>query len=234
MKYLLNTLALGLLAAPSLPAQVGHDPAGSPYRDLRYNQFVSLTVGQVFGSGGQIGVAPHHGRVAFLRHDFLADRPLSISLGGGYAQLERKFALISAPTDRLRGPVDNDVFFGEVVTQLNLTGGKTWHGLAPYVNLGLGFAFSEKLPADSSGFKFGNKLYLAPAVGVRVFLSRRLFVRLEAKSMFWSVVYPGSYLSDPDGAFGPEQPLLTAELKEWISTPVLHAGLGFAFRRPFF
>jgi hypothetical protein len=233
MKSLLALLGVAL-AAPSLAAQVGHDPARSPYRDLRYGQFVSLTVGKVFGAGGQLGIAPHDGQVAMLRHDFLADRPLSISLGGGYARLDRNYAVLDVVTDRLRGPIRHGVWFAEFIPQLNFAGGKTWHNLAPYLNVGLGVAMSEKLPADTSGYKFGTKFYLAPAAGVRIFVSRRLFIRLEARSMFWSVGYPARYRDDPDGPFAPEGPLLTGELKEWTPTPILHAGFGFAFRRPFF
>jgi hypothetical protein len=227
--------ALLALAAAPLAAQVGHDPARSPYRDLRYSQFVSATSGVVFGGGGQLGIGPHGGWVATVRHEFLADRPLSLALMGGYARPERNYAdLAATTTPRVKGPVEHRVLFGEGVLQFNLTGGKTWHGLAPYVSTGLGLAFAEKVPEDSSGYRFGTKFYLAPAVGVRAFVSRRLYVRLEARTMFWNLSYPATYRTqDPDG-FGPLTPLLAGQLKEWSPVPMLHAGLGYAFRRPFF
>lgn len=229
-----SVLLACLALAGTAQAQVGHDPARSPYRDMRYGQFVSVTVGRVFGDGGKIGFGPHHGQVAILRHDFLADRPLSISLGAGYAKVDRNFALAETQANRLRGPAEHDVWFGEGNVQLNLTGGKTWRGLAPYLGLGVGLAVAERIPGDSSGYKFGTKFYLAPAAGVRVFLSRRLFLRMEARTNFWSLTYPAGLRNDPDGQFGPEQPILTGEGKEWVPTPILHAGFGFAFRRPFF
>lgn len=224
----------GLWAATSAAAQVGHDPAKSPYRDLRYGQFLTLTVGQVFGNGGDLGLSPHKGQVAILRHDFLADRPLSISLGGGYAKLDRNFPIFGTNRNQLGGPVEHDVWWGEGTVQLNLTGGKTWHGLAPYLSTSLGIAVAERVPADTSGYKFGTKFFLAPAAGVRVFLTRRLFAKVEARANFWSVTYPVRVRDDPDGPFGPEVPLFNGELKAWIPTPMLHAGLGYAFRRPFF
>lgn len=225
------TAAAGLT---DLSAQVGHDPARSPYRDLRYNQFLSASAGYMFGGGGQLGLGPHQGRVATLRHDFLADRTLSIGLMGGYARLERSYVDLQATTDRLRGPEKHRVAFGEGVLQFNLTGGKTWNGLAPYLSAGVGLAFGERLEQDSSGYKFGTKFYVAPGVGVRVFLARRLFVRLEARTMFWNLSYPADYRTrDPDG-FGPLTPLLSGPLKEWSPVPMVHAGLGYAFRRPFF
>jgi opacity protein-like surface antigen len=230
------TVAAAVLLSTSLAAQVGHDPATSPYRDLRYGQFLSGTAGYMFGGGGQLGIGPHGGRVFTLRHDFLADRPLTIGLAAGHAQLDRNYANLQATADpRVLGPVQHRVMFGEGVLQLNFTGGKTWNGLAPYMSAGLGLAFAKRVPEDSSGYSFGTKFYFAPAVGVRVFVSRRLFVRLEARTMFWNLGYPSSYLTeDPDG-FGPLEPVLAGgRRKEWSPVPMLHAGLGYAFRRPFF
>lgn len=229
-------LATLILAAGPLAAQVGHDPAGSPYRDIRYGQFVTATAGYMFGGGGQLGIGPHGGMVATLRHDFLADRPLTLGLGGGYARLDRNYANLAATEEpRVLGPEQHRVMFAEGVLQLNVTGGKTWNGLAPYASAGLGLAFAERVPADSSGYSFGTKFYFAPAVGVRAFLGRRLYLRVEARAMFWNLGYPASYRTeDPDG-FGPLQPILAgSRRKEWSPVPMLHAGLGYAFRRPFF
>ncbi|MGE0556288.1 MAG: hypothetical protein AB7R55_22905 [Gemmatimonadales bacterium] len=233
---LVFTLVFG--GAGALVAQVGHDPASSPYRDLRYNQFLQVTAGYIGGAGGKLGLGPHDGRVFTFRHDFLADRALTIGLGGGYGQLDRSFVDLEATVEdqRILGPERHRVMFGEGVIQLNATGGKTWHGLAPYVSGALGLAFAQRVEADSSGYKFGTKFYFAPAIGVRAFVTRRLFIRLEARAMFWNLGYPASYqTTDPDGTLGPLSPILAGQgRKEWAPVPMLHAGLGFAFHRPFF
>src|ERR1041385_8144827 len=57
-----STARLGLallFAAGPAQAQVGHDPAHSPYRSLRYGQFVSFTAGYFNGDGGVLGAAAH-------------------------------------------------------------------------------------------------------------------------------------------------------------------------------
>ena len=59
--------AASLLLPVAARAQVGHDPARSPYRTLRYSQFISLTAGLLNGNGGALGVAPHHGESLGLR-----------------------------------------------------------------------------------------------------------------------------------------------------------------------
>lgn len=229
---------LGIAVASPARGQVGHDPASSPYRDLQYNQFLQITGGYIGGAGGRLGLGPHGGRVFTFRHDFLSDRPLSIGLGGGYATLDRSYANLETTVEeqRIRGPVSHRVILAEGVVQLNATGRKTWNGLAPYVSAGLGLAFAERVLADSSGYGFGTKFYFAPAIGVRAFITRRLFIRLEARAMFWNLSYPASYqTSDPDGPLGPLDPLLAGQgRKEWAPVPMLHAGLGYAFHRPFF
>src|SRR2546427_5515986 len=155
-------------------AQVGHDPARSPYRDLRYTQFLSVTTGYFHGDGGQLGVGPHSGMVYGLRHDFLANGTVTIGIAGAWGRLERKVAFPLVTTaPRLRGPVNQDVVFGEGTVQFNLAGGKTWHHLAPYIGSGIGFAFGSSTPEDTSKYKFQWKFYFAPNVGLRVFLSPR-------------------------------------------------------------
>ncbi len=230
-------LILAAAATFALPAtaQVGHDPARSPYRDLVYGQFLSVSTGYLFGDGGKLGIGPHDGQVVTLRHDFLADRPLTIALGGGWARLQRSYADTAALVNRIKGPVRHNVYWGEFIAQLNLTGGRTWHDLAPYANLGLGLAYAELLKQDSTGYQFGVRFFVAPGAGVRLFLSRRLFLRLEARAIFWNLSYPNGYQThDPDG-FGPLLPLLSGQgLKEWSPVPLLHAGIGYAFHRPFF
>ena len=236
LERIAGAAALTVLAVGPALAQVGHAPNRSPYRDLRYGQFLSATTGYVFGSGGRIEIGPHRGQLVGLRHEFLGDRPLSIALGGSWGRLDRRFVDPVDFNNRLKGPVQHNVYTGELVVQLNVTGGRTWHNLAPYVNLGLGLAFADKVAADTTAYKFGTRLFIAPGAGARVFLSRRLFVRLEARAMFWNLSYPESYRSgnDPDG-LGPLRPILGGQpLKEWSPVPMLHAGLGFAFHRPFF
>jgi len=45
MQRLTLLAGFALLIAPAAGAQVGHDPAKSPYRTLRYGQFVGINGG---------------------------------------------------------------------------------------------------------------------------------------------------------------------------------------------
>jgi hypothetical protein len=73
---------------------------------------------------------------------------------------------------------------------------------------------------------------LTPGIGARVFLADRLFLRLEARSAFWSVSYPASFRSAPSTDPG-KPPVLAAPSKEWLANGWYTVGLSYAFSRPF-
>lgn len=226
-------LAAALCLARLAEAQVGHDPAASPYRTLRYGQFMGVTAGYFNGSGGAIGVAPHKGELAGFRYEFLGAGTVSIGLGASYGRLQRDIVDAFKPVETGRtGPFDSSVLFTEVIFQLNLTGGKTWHGIAPYVSSGLGLAVISRMPADTSGFRFRTKALLTPSIGARIFLSQRLFLRIEARSAFWQISYPAAYrappVTDPT-----KSPAITGGAKEWVTNGWYQVGLSYAFHRPF-
>lgn len=231
MRFL--TASLLLLWPAGALAQVGHDPAKSPYRTLRYGQFIGVNGGWFAGSGGSLGVAPHSGRVFGLRYDFLASGTVSIGLAGSMAWLNRRIIDPNFPIEfAVKDTVSNQTAIGEVILQFNLTGGKTWRGFAPYVSAGLGAVLAGQTPADSSGFGFRFQVAVTPGIGTRFYLSERLFVRLEARSAFWQVKYPPSFRASP--ANDPTKPpVLASPAKEWVANGWYSIGISYAFRRPF-
>jgi hypothetical protein len=155
------------------------------------------------------------------------------------AELER--FVVSADDSvaiRKRGPVDQGLTMFEAGLQLNLTGKKSWHRLAPFVGVAVGYLDSEGLPAgapqDSSGFRFGSKLYLVPAAGVRIFLGNSLHLRLDARQLFWKLNYPSSYIAEPDAepSTDPDNPnavLPDGKRDQWSGAREFRLGLGFSF-----
>jgi hypothetical protein len=232
----MKRLALGILIAlfPVMgSAQVGHDPARSPYRTLRYGQFVGAQAGWFGGSGGTLGVAPHRGQVAGIRFDFLGTGTVSLGLAASLAWLDRVIIDPTRPiASAVRDTVPQRTAIGEGILQFNFTGGKSWHRLAPYVSTGLGLVLAARTPADSSGFRFRVQAAVTPGIGTRIFLGERLFLRVEARSTFWQAKYPASYRASP--ATDPAQPpVLAAPAKEWLANGWYSIGLSYAFNRPF-
>ncbi len=225
------------LAGP-LSAQVGHDPSRSPYRDITRTKFLTITAGSFGGGGGRIGTAPHDGTLFGGRLDFLAATTVGLSLEFSRGTMERLVVNPrDAPATRVSGPVDQRLTLIGTSLQLNLTGGKTWHKLAPYVGAGLGLAFASDTPEDISGFELGTRIYLKPHAGVRVFLGQKVYLRLQAAVLFYRVTYPGAFAIEPPLNPGtPDSPnavFPNGQLKEWIGNGVLSVGLGTTFNWPF-
>jgi hypothetical protein len=228
-----SALAL-LLVAGSASAQVGHDPAHSPYRTLRYGQFLGVTGGYFNGDGGSLGLAPHKGATVGLRYDFLAAGTVTVGLAGTFGDTERLIVDPHQPIETaVTGPVKQSMTIVEGIIQFNITGGKSWHGIAPFVSAGLGLALGQSTPADTSGFKFRTKFAFTPGIGARLFLSERLFVRLEARSPFWQLSYPAAFRLPP--STDPTKPpvLVGSSGKEWMTGGWYSIGLSYAFHRPF-
>jgi hypothetical protein len=222
-----------LLAPPAASAQVGHDPEQSPYRTLRYGQFIGATASYFNGVGGRIGVAPHKGAMAGLRYDFLGSGTITIGIAASYGQLDRFVVDPSKPIETARtGPLQQSVTLVEGILQFNLTGGKTWNRIAPFVSGGFGVVLAGSTPQDSTGFKFRTKLAITPGIGARIFLSERLFLKVEARSAFWQISYPASFRSPPS-TDPSKPPVVPGSGKEWVTNGWYSLGLSYAFHRPF-
>ncbi|MGH7580557.1 MAG: hypothetical protein ACREM9_10330 [Gemmatimonadales bacterium] len=222
--------ALALLSPAFALAQVGHPPGRSPYHDIPKGHTVTGFGALFGGTGGRFGIAPHDGPVFGLRYDIRTSSPIQLGIGVARGDLERLIVdPFVAVEERVSGPVDQTVTFVEVDLQLNLTGGKTWHRLAPFVGVGGGLTFPGSTAADTSGFELGKKIYFAPHAGFRFFLTDRVHLRTDARVIFWKLSYPASFTREP--TLDPDAPPVIDDgrVSEWTTTSWLQAGLGFSF-----
>lgn len=232
MRALLAALMLCAAATPGA-AQVGHAPGSSPYRDIYKGHSVTAMFGHLGGDGGRFGIGPHSGNSYGIRYDIRAGSTVQMGLGFARADLDR---LIVDPfvalADRVSGPVKQTVTFAEANLQLNVTGGKTWHRLAPFVATSVGLTFPSGTAADTSGFEFGKKIYLAPTIGTRIFVTNRIHLRAEARAMFWKLKYPASFQQEPALEPGtvdnPNAVISDGRVSEWSATSWLQVGLGYS------
>jgi hypothetical protein len=222
------------LIAGSTAAQVGHSPRSSPYRDIRKGHTFTVLGGYFSGDGGRFNLGPHEGGVFGVRYDVRTGGTIQLGLGLSHGRLKRfivdPFVLLA---NRKTGPIRQSVTFADVALQFNLTGGKSWHRIAPFVAASAGLALGGDTAADTSGYDFGRKLYVAPGAGFRVFLSDRLHLRAEAKATFWKLKYPATFLSEPVQEPGtPDNPnavITDGKLTEWTTSSWLQVGLGYGF-----
>ena len=214
----------------AVSAQVGHPPRSSPYRDIRKGHTFTVLGGYLSGDGGQFNIGPHDGAVFGVRYDIRTGETIQLGLGILHGNLKR-FIIdpFVHPANRKTGPVRQSVTFADVTLQFNLTGGKSWHRIAPFVAAGAGLALAGATPADTSLYDFGRKFYFAPGAGVRLFLSNRLHLRAEAKATFWKLNYPTTFQSIPV-AEPTRPPVITdGKLTEWTTSSWLQIGLGYSF-----
>jgi hypothetical protein len=223
-------LALALLAPATLLAQVGHAPGRSPYRDIPKGHVVTPFVGLFGGTGGRFEIAPHDGMLYGLRYDIRTSYALQMGLLVARGKLKRMIVDPFVPVaQRVSGPVDQNATFVEADLQLNLTGGKTWNRLAPFVAAGGGLTFAEDTPADTSGFELGRKFYFAPHAGLRFFVTDRIHLRGDARVIFWKLNYPTSFTQAP--AEEPSSPPVIDDgnVSQWDTSYWLQAGVGVSF-----
>ena len=221
------TLALVTVACTPLTAQVGHDPARSPYRPIVNRMSVSGIGSYIAGSGGKIGVGPSDGFGGGMRFEMRLTGPTDVFASVSWSRVKRLVADPKAEQDaRFAGPVNMGLLIAETGLAILLAGDKTWNGLAPYLGANLGLGFGGGVPQDSSEYGFSTKFVSGPLVGARFYIGESAYVRVEGRLQFWKLSYPTSY-------FVGDSPILDPAVNsdtEWTSHPSLLVGLGYAFR----
>ena len=226
---------LGFLAPWSLAtAQVGHDPANSPFHDIRLHSGPVVVIGHLGADRGVAGAGTSNAMTFGLRYEIPAGKSLHFQFSGSYLHGDRfiinQRADSSSP-ERKTGPFTSDLAHVEIAMQLRLTGGKTWHGFAPYLGTGLGLVFDVNSPGDTtkSGYRFGTKLTPAFMTGVRWYPARRVMFNADVRAQFWRLKYPISFHDNTQATDGSRVLPLTQPLQDWTLHPWISLGIGWIF-----
>ena len=193
VKALLCVAAVMLTAIPA-SAQVGHEPAKSPYVDLEYSQEVTLLGGYLRTRHDPAGVAPKSRPLLGVRYEARLTGPLAVSVDliGGAGSRDVIDPLKPVAT-RTLGTASNAVVAADVAFALNLTGERSWHSLVPQVRGGLGLV-SSRARDDSSGFAFGTRFAFIMGGGVKyVPTGRRFQIRADVTDRIFKLDYPDAY-----------------------------------------
>src|ERR1041384_3041725 len=150
----LGVMALLTAQPPScLMAQVGHDPFNSPYRDIPLHPALFVFGGHLSHDRGRTGAGPSNASTFGARYEMPAGHSMGFQFTLAYLRGDRFILdprVDSTSPYRKQGPFPTDLGLAEIGLQLRLTGGKTWHGLAPYVGTGLGLMFDLNSPGDTT------------------------------------------------------------------------------------
>jgi hypothetical protein len=246
-------VAASVTLAAAAQAQVGYDPAKSPYRDLEKKHEVSIITGQMRSSLDPARVAPQTGALVGLRYQWLMGGPANLTVDVARVGAERrvldplKNATCGVPPaaspdckliDTFRWPL----YIAEMGLALNLTGSRTFHGFVPEVRGGLGFLTDFHTRADVGDFAVGTRIVLSYGTGIRWVSGGRYQLRLDVGDRLYSVKYPEAYFTRaPDGSLIREpscpagvtdntNPLCRpAKRSAWLHNGVFTFGLSYLF-----
>lgn len=225
-----RTLALwglaGVVAAlppARLAAQVGHDPARSPYRDITTRQMLSGWAGWFGGNRAVTGVGARSAAAAGARFDTKLSGPADLSASVAWVWSSRN--VVDSLSDSLPppavftgAPIAVPLLLADLGFTFNLTGAKSWRGLAPFAGLAIGVVSPRGATADTSGFRPTTQFAIVPSLGVRAFLSRALALRLELRDHYFRYDWP----HDLATAAGVNR-------TQWTHNLLVAVGAGYAF-----
>jgi hypothetical protein len=183
-----------LLAAIPASAQVGHEPAKSPYADLEYSQELTLLGGYLRTRHDPAGILPASRPLFGVRYEITLTGPLALSadLVSGSGDRHVIDPLKPAAT-RNAGTQTNAAFAADIAAAMNLTGTRSWHSLVPQIRAGVGFVHS-RAQDDSSGYTFGTPFAFTFGGGMKYIPGGGHFqLRADVTDRIFKQSYPDAY-----------------------------------------
>ena len=237
MSRALGTAAL-LVAAAAAPAraQVGYEPPESPFRDLEYRQELTAFGGYYQASGDDAGVAPRSGPASGLRYELRIGGPAQLMVRATRVESERRLINPAAPpASRGLGVRSQALYIADVGISVNLTGQKSYRGLVPVLNGGIGLASDFQNRADAQtdstpgGYKFGTPFALSFGGGVRYTRGGRFQLRADVGDFLYQIKYPNAFYVAPTGI----EPVLANDVKQnqWKHNVAFTLGASYLFFR---
>jgi hypothetical protein len=200
---------------PALQAQVGYDPSHSPFRDISTRQEMGLVVGHFFGNTAKAGVGAQAANTFGVRFRTRLSGPLDLNVNATHIGSKRLFIDPTKPDSVRRvGNVDFALISFEVGLSLGITGAKTWHGLAPWVGVNLGFIAPTAPKTDPGGYKASSGFTISPAIGTALYVSPRLSLQFEARDNTIRYEWPLAYFQPTDPSTGAPLPPAVLPLSE--------------------
>jgi hypothetical protein len=192
-----KALIIGTLlavSASSAGAQVGYPPDRSPYRDRDYNRDWTFFGGQFTAERDPVGVAPTDGPMAGVRWQMHMTGPIYFGVRLAGAPVDRTIIDPAKRLDeRVVGTEKVPMMFADAALEMSLTGHKTWHGVAPFVNGGFGFVGDLRGANDVGSYRFGIPFTLTFGAGLSWAVARNWSLRMDWSNYIYRISYPNTY-----------------------------------------
>src|SRR5688572_5963357 len=219
--------AVGLL---TLSQPVSAQRLSSPYRFLNTTMEAGAFAMHLQPAKGTLGLGSESGLAYGVRYSIQVSGPFMLEAEGIYFPTAHA-VLDTAVVDssyKVIGTADNAIAAGTAALRVNLTGQRTWHGIQPFVNFGVGFAIETSrdqdavnLAPETARFEFGTSFAGLFGAGINWVPAERLAVRIDARNVLWKIKTPAGLLNGSTGRLIPTD--------EWVQNLGLSAGVSFLF-----
>jgi hypothetical protein len=228
VKLVISAVALVCVATTS-PAQVGHLPESSPYRDLETRQEFTFFGGHYRAGKESLGVAPRGGGMFGLRYQIHVGGPAFLMARWSHINTDR---LAIDPTKvgaaRQLGKRNVSVNLYDIDLALNLTGEKSFHHIVPVVNLGAGIA-SCSCSFEPDPYTFGTPFAFTFGGGLKFVPGGRFQLTVDWNNYLYQLKYPTAYYVTPTG--GTAAVVGNQARSFWKNNRALTAGASLLFFR---
>jgi hypothetical protein len=217
-----------LILGNAIGAQVGHEPARSPYIDLEHKQELTFLAGQFHGHRDPANVGPQSGLLTGAHYEFRAGGPAYLVAEIARIASERRVINpFKVGAARELGNENRALYTADIGLGLGLTGAKSWHHIVPELSGGLGLISDFRRQADSGGFKFGTRFALNWGGGIRVVPGGKWQIRGDIKNRLYTVGYPEAFYLTPSG--GAPVVATTQAKSFWLNNPAFTLGVSRLF-----
>ena len=223
----------GLTAAASAAgAQVGVEPAKSPFIDIEQRHYLSFFGGYFSAKKDPAKVAPQAGPMGGLMYEWRASGPVHLGMSVMAVQSKRTELDPAQPSaTRVVGTETEPLYAAEGFLSVALTGERSWHRLMPTAGAGLGLITNAQ-GADVGGFRFGTRFAFPWGVGVRWVPGDGSFqLRADVKDWMYTIKYPQAYFTAPSTSDSPILAPGTTRVSRWTNNFALTVGGTIAFKR---
>lgn len=211
-------------------AQVGHNPTDSPYRDVTTRQEFTLSGGWFRGNPSEANIGARPGPMFTFRFGTRLSGPLDLLVSFSGVNSSRYVVNPDSPvTTRTTGPVNYDLVIADMTLGFNLTGRKTWHGIAPYLGIGAGMEMPTAGTTDPGGYEAKQNFTFIPTFGTRVSLGRSLALQAEIRDYFIRYEFPLRYFQPNNTAVPPVLDPTRYDEKDLTSNWAFTLGVSYRF-----
>jgi hypothetical protein len=204
----MRSAVLILLAMVATPVIGEAQRITSPYRFIEQVHTVTVQGGYLETDRGALDLAPHSGPVFGARYSGRMSGPLSGEAGLLALPTQRTFYVPGETPQSPLVEVDDvaaHVVLGDAGFRFQLTGPRTWHGLAPFVGGSIGAAvnLASRSAAETAAVagedqlvRFGPAFAVGGSAGTDWFITDRLSIRASGRAILWRFSTPAGLAGD--------------------------------------